>query len=295
MKELTGKMHRYVSLLNEKADLDEKNVTQEQYLQSKYPKPEKKQDRYVSPLMDRLRPVIILGSITIVSLVLIIIAFIIQHDNAGLAILFCFSGILAIGLGCKFLIVDAIDFFRFLPDDKMKEAENEKNHEYNASVYPKEIAEYEKFLPEREKEYEEYKQNIDKKLLGVEEKLSQFDGFLPKKYIEVADKILEILEDYRAESLTEAINVYENDCAQAAIYEEQQRARQAAEREAEIAERRAYAEEKRLAEEKEKLIREKRQAEREAKNVCSHCIYSGKCRKWGTPNCASYVPNGKKF
>ena len=291
MKDLTEKLRGYVSLLQEKDEAESNKMSQDDYLQSKYPKPEIKKIVCLTPLQVKIIPVIALGLITIIGLIMIIIGAVNGNQKSGF-IVFGIVGILAIGLGYKFLIYKVIDFFRIdIPLKREVEEINAKNQVYNESVYPKEIAEYEQLLPQWQKEYEESQKENDLKLEKVAADLAEFDGFLPDKYIDVADKILEILENYRAETLPEAINVYENDCAQAEIIEEQRKMREAAEREAEFARQRAAAEEKRLEEEENK----RRQEIRDAKNVCKNCIYSTKCNKWGTPNCASYVPDKRRF
>ena len=66
MKDLTEKMRRYVSLLQEKDEAESNKMSQDDYLQSKYPKPEIKKIVYIAPLRERIIPVIALGLITVI-------------------------------------------------------------------------------------------------------------------------------------------------------------------------------------------------------------------------------------
>lgn len=130
--------------------------------------------------------------------------------------------------------------------NKKRERENEENQKYNDTVYPTLVAAREKKLPEVRAQYAKEIENVRKKLELVEMLLAAKAGILPEYYHKNAGDIALILERGRADSLKEAINIFEED-----------------KRAAEEAARRA-AEERRRAEQEE---RHRRQMEEEARRA----------------------------
>ena len=95
--------------------------------------------------------------------------------------------------------------------NKKLKRENEANQKYNDTVYPGLVEAREKKLPEIRAQYAKEIANVREKLKLVEMLLEMKADILPEYYHKNAGDIAEILERGRADSLKEAINIFEDD------------------------------------------------------------------------------------
>ena len=195
----------------------------------------------------------------------------------------------------KNLLIDAID-----KCNKVIEL-NVKSKEYNDIKYPElekkyqdDSKEYEKKVEELKIEYREKINNADKEINKLNDELKLLEGTISTRYFSRAKDLAEIIEDGRADSLKEALNIMKSDDDAAELLAEQKRKNDIMQeemerqREAEEAHNRQmerYAEqqaraaedEARAAQEQARAIEEgNKQAKREAERARSEQKYRDK-------------------
>lgn len=285
MNEFARKLEKYTSLLRDKKDAENAIMEEATYMATYYPRPSLKE---IVPLVSLSKLKIILyvlwGALTLVVVFLILCMTGIFGMLFGV-FLAVFSGAAAYYL--SIFAIRATKKFKAENFEREKlRIQNEENELWNQAEYPKLKKQYEEGYSDKKIEYEKIQAEAKNKLEQTNSELKNYVGFVPEDYIGDVNSLLKIVKSGRADNLTDAINVFENDCYQEQILSEQRAARRYAES--------AYYEAEKTrrlqAAEIERQRAAEKQAKRDATNVCTHCINASKCRKFGTPNCPSYIP-----
>jgi|GEM_PF-6378171 len=178
-------------------------------------------------------------------------------------------------------------------------------------------------VQEIELEYENAIEGIRKERSEISKELDEYNDIYPSNYYEELPKIIELIENMRADDVKTALNIYESDKRQEELIEAQQEAnrieQQRSERESEDRraalnfqidmERRCIEREKEAARKEEeyrnkeleqrrreevlkeqKLKDEEKRQRDKANQRCRYCAYRSSCRTIGTINCAAYKP-----
>lgn len=285
MNELAKNLEKYVTLLKNKKRVESALTSEESYMAIRYPKPRQKIINQVDSVPKSTKKFVIVYGILILSIIFIVLGLILGTVLGGLL---SFVGMI-IGIFVfffKFPISLLKQFFAEKKEIAAQQEKNAKNQLWNETEYPKLKKQYEDSYSSRKKEYEKIQAEAKEELEKINSELVDYEGLIPTGYIGNVEEIFKIVNEGRAETVTDAINVFENDCYQEKILQEQRAAADYA--------RATYNEAERTRKLQEEEIERQQAAEKEAKraarHVCTNCVYASNCRKFGTPNCPSYVP-----
>lgn len=153
---------------------------------------------------------------------------------------------------------------------------NKKNKEYNAN-YQELMEQYETEVKAVTEEYEKEQEVAKIKLNEITEKISAYEGIISPKFHNNIDDIITIIEDGRADSIKEAINIFISDSKQNELIEEQRKRNKIAEQkmENEMYHNMVMANEARrqadVAERQLRAMKEQEEARRRGAPSCWQC------------------------
>lgn len=179
--------------------------------------------------------------------------------------------------------------------------ENDKRMRFNEEEYPKLVEERNGRIPEVEKEYQELVASVRADLNDAEEGIAARSHLLPFYYHDNAIDIALILLRGRADSVKEAINIFEQDqhAAEMQAMERERmdnEARHQMEMERQAAAQARAAQQaadqaRQAAQAQEKMMRDQAQKQKdEAYRRCRACAHGGSCRAYGQINCSGFRP-----
>lgn len=123
-----------------------------------------------------------------------------------------------------------------LVDVQKLTATNKKNEDYN-KTYPELMQEYNDTVKKYELKYAEESASYKEKLDEINVKLEEYAELISPKYYQNIDEIITIIEDGRADSIKEALNIFVADSKQNELIKEQREANRIADKKREDARR----------------------------------------------------------
>lgn len=108
-------------------------------------------------------------------------------------------------------------------------AANKKNEEYN-NTYPELMKQYTDTVNKYELKYEEESTSSKERLDEINVKLKEYEGLISPKYYQNINEIITIIEDGRADSIKEALNIFISDSKQNELIKEQREANRIADK-----------------------------------------------------------------
>lgn len=171
-------------------------------------------------------------------------------------------------------------------------AANKKNEEYN-NTYPELMKQYTDTVKKYELKYDEESTSSKERLDEINDRLKEYEGLISPKYYQNINEIITIIEDGRADSIKEALNIFISDSKQNELIKEQREANRIADKKREDAKRHNLAMENEARRQSDIAARQvdamKRQEEARRKGA-PHCW---ECKNWpcgGDPAyCGSFV------
>lgn len=169
--------------------------------------------------------------------------------------------------------------------------ENKERARFNEAEYPKLLAEYEEKLPEMIERYLEAGAIVRNELEEANAQIAKRSDILPLQYHDHAEEIATIILNMRAESLKEAINVFEQDQHAARMQAMELERIENEARHQETMRRQAAEQARAAAEAQQRMLRDQAERERsEAYRRCRACAHYGNCRVTGQINCGGFRP-----
>lgn len=283
-------------------------ITEEKYLEIKAPTPRAKPDRDpIPPNKNNFTKIIQITKIVAATDIVLLISGImlkllnkvLDFDFIWKAGNYAISFFIILLIACGVLAKKALDLHielkPLIEKYERQKKEAEENKKYNETVLPGLLAEREAKLPALREEYAEWYKKVLSALENIEKLYAEVAHFLPEYYHKNAGQIATILEHGRADSIKEAINIFEEDCRAEMLAEENRRHQEKMEKEASATAR--------AAEEARKEAQRKSDAELNARKDaaskrCRHCANAPSCA-WNVKDgfmrsgdvCPSYRPS----
>ena len=269
---------------------------------------EKRPTRPSSPSAKGFIPIFISGAVLLLFIVITINTFIKSGTEGfgfGLMTLCVFLAIPVV-ISAK-RIYDDWDLYKYhlrkyegeLEEYNKRLATNQKDIDYNEKEYPRLMKAYDESVERAKREYRELEAKTKKELASLSEEIEGLDVGLSHKYYSGIYFIAKYIRDGEAESLSEAVQLY-NQSMRELDEELERKARE--EREEEFRREMRDREIERDMEERSRRDKERREAQRReyeeklaAKDRCRNCIHRPNCRAYGTVNCASYSPQKSHY
>ena len=259
-------------------------VTEEQYIEKKAPTPQKKVDSIPAPpskerLNTTIKRLILIVGVEVVLLLIGIIARILFGSDLFLVIA-------SLGAWLFVLLLIVVGVFAKKVQNCKKEYESAMKHHakvveerkqnktYNETVLPDLIKMRNVRIPGLKEEYAALMKSIREDLSKVEEYIEVQAPFLPEYYHRHAEDIANIIDRGRADSVKEAINVFEQDEQERRRLGEEMRHNQSMEAQARLAEREARKRAEWEQAQQEKALESDKRA---AVERCRKCIHSTSC------------------
>lgn len=108
-------------------------------------------------------------------------------------------------------------------------ATNKKNEEYN-NTYPELMKQYTDTVKKYELKYDEESTSSKERLDEINDRLKEYEGLISTKYYQNINEIITIIEDGRADSIKEALNIFISDSKQNELIKEQREANRIADK-----------------------------------------------------------------
>ena len=170
--------------------------------------------------------------------------------------------------------------------------EDEENQQFNDTEYPELLKAYKKEVERLKPLYAEMRNSARVKLVELVDKMEQEEHILAEKYYGDIKNIIEIIDDGRATSLTDAINILISDQNARKLLEEQMRQNEIQAQAAEMQRREAEAQRREMERhnrEMEATANEQMQMEKNKIDYakCHNCAKESYCYK---KSCTGYRP-----
>lgn len=171
-------------------------------------------------------------------------------------------------------------------------ASNKKNEEYN-NTYQELLQQYTTAVKKCESKYDEENALSKEKIGEINARLQEYEGMISPKYYQNIGEIITIIEDGRADSIKEALNIFISDSKQNELIKEQREANRIADKKREDAKRHNLAMENEARRQSDIAARQAdavRQQEEDRRRGAPNCW---QCKNWpcgGDPAyCGSFV------
>lgn len=250
MDEFFQKLEKYYSLLRDKKEAENAIMEEATYMATYYPRPKLKKIVTLNSLDELKKKLYILWGALILAVLFIIFG--VGGILGDFGILFGAFGLMAAFFLPTFAIRATREFKEASSRREKSRKQNEENELWNKTEYLKLEKQYEEGYSDKKIEYEKIQAETKNKLEQINSELKNYEGFVPENYIENVYDLFEIVKNGRADNLTDAINIFENDCYQEAILREQCAVKQA--------------------------------------QLCASCSRADRCLIIGEPNCRLFTP-----
>lgn len=336
IKEIISSLSDCYALYKERNNLEnEKELSLEDYVDSKLSKPIKPKKKSAInnlPCKKEERILLIyriLVDVLVVGLLALIIFVALTSKVAMADTIFIIVAMAIPFIAVEYYLfnklkIERSNLFRMYQTNLYIEEDNKNIENYNNSIYPKKLSKYQEECKDYDekkdsliKEYNDNLSKIDKDIDKLNTEINGYKDLISPKYMSDIPSIISILEDGRADSLKDALNLMISDKRAEELFNEQkrkndileddlqqQRLEQArANREMASIARQQADEQARANRESERLAKESmRQQERENRRmqkeaheaslksekaslgyICSTCKHVGKCGHTGKP------------
>lgn len=160
---------------------------------------------------------------------------------------------------------------------RLAKEKDEKDEAFNKNEYPKLLEAYNKEVIRLKPEYERLQKEARQVYPQIEAYLNENKNVLSEKFYDDIDQIIEILDDGRANSLSEAINIRISDKQAEELIREQMR-------QTEIQRESAERQEAEMKKQRQEMERHNREVERQSENKidyakCHNCRHEKYCGK----------------
>ena len=219
-KEICEKLRALSKILKLKTEAEVfLSKSEEDYVKEnvKLEKPEiKKIEQVTEPVKPSLNKIVILPTV-IIGIIAFFVPFWIDGKELFLepVILAMLIGFVVLVFCFAFGIFIALmkEYKSSLLNFKKTVEQNKKNKEYNNTL-PELIKSYNQTISDCKESYYQKYREYKEKLATAEQIIKKYDGIVAPKFYKNIDGIVEIIEDGRADSLKEAINIFISDSRQ---------------------------------------------------------------------------------